>query len=258
MKTKSKPFFTMSAFIAMLLCISLSVFTSCGDNSDDSINTSLTLNVGETHSIGPGDDWESANELVASVKNGTIKAVCSGTTTITGSAGTIKVTVKATNYNFTEPYLSFVASKSDVKKAMSAYSLISEKTDAIGYNGKGNVALYLYIFKNNQLYMSGFEVTRAYVDTDDLTTFLIERYVVVNVDEEKNLIGMIDPLKKTLVFVQPIVQSSQVFVEVGYTKYTGPTTTNAIKKMRATVKPQNENNKEVKAVFAQLKDKLVK
>lgn len=106
--------------------------------------------------------------------------------------------------------------------------------------------------------MSGFEVTRAYVDTDDLTTFLIERYVVVNVDEEKNLIGMIDPLKKTLVFVQPIVQSSQVFVEVGYTKYTGPTTTNAIKKMRATVKPQNENNKEIKAVFAQLKDKLVK
>lgn len=257
METKSKHFFTMSAFIAMLLCISLSVFTSCGDNSDDSINTSLTLNVGETHSIGQGDDWESANTLVASVKNGTIKAVCSGTTTITGSAGTIKVTVKATNYNFIEPYLSFGASKSNVKKAMSAYSLIYEDTDAIGYDGKGNIVSYLYILKNDQLYISNFVVKRAYVETDDLTTFLTERYVVVNVDEEENLISMIDPLQKTFVFVQPKVQSSQVVVSVGYAKYT-ESTTNAIKKMKATVKPQNENNKEVKAVFAQLKDKLVK
>ena len=258
METKSKHFFTMSAFIAMLLCISLSVFTSCGDNSDDSINTRLTLNVGETHSIGQGDDWESANALVASVKNGTIKAVCSGTTTITGSAGTIKVTVKATNYKFIEPYLSFGASKSDVKKAMSAYSLFSEKTDVIAYNGKGNVDSYIYGFENSQLYMSIFMVTSAYYKTDDLATFLTERYIVVNVDEEENLISMIDPLQKTFVLVQPKVQSSQVVVIVSYAKYTGPTITNAIKKMRATVKPQNENNKEVKAVFAQLKDKLVK
>lgn len=257
METKSKHFFTMSAFIAMLLCISLSVFTSCGDNSDDSINTSLTLNVGETHSIGQGDDWKSANALVASVKNGTIKAVCSGTTTITGNAGTIKVTVKATNYNFIEPYLSFGTSKNDVKKAMSAYSLIYEDTDGIAYDGKGNIVSYLYILKNDQLYISNFVVKRAYYETDDLATFLIERYVVVNVDEEENLISMIDPLLKTFVFVQPKVQSSQVVVNVGYAKYTGPTT-NAIKKMRATVKPQNENNKEVKAVFAQLKDKLFK
>ncbi len=255
MVSKSKHLLTLTTCFMMLLGLTLTLCTSCGDDKDDPIESSLTLKVGETHNIGSGKDWKSANSLVASVKDRTITAECAGSTTITGSAGTIKVTVKATRFDFTEPYLSFGASKSTVKSAMSSYTLTSDKSTTLGYQGKGKVYMYGYGFENNKLEMSMLIVRSTY--SSDLSTFLLERYWPVTINEDNNYIGMIDPLKKMVVIVKPEVISYTTYITVAYTKYTG-SSSNAIKKMKAFGSKTSATNEEVATVFAQLKSQLIK
>lgn len=245
----------MTTFFMMLLGLTFTLCTSCGDDKDDPIESNLTLNVGATHNIGSGNNWKSANPLVASVKDRTITAECAGTTTISGSAGTIKVTVKATRFDFTEPYLSFGASKSTVKSAMSNYVLTSDKSTTLGYQGKGKVYMYGYGFENNKLNMSMFFVRYSYHEI--LSKFLLERYWPVTVNEDDNYIGMIDPLQKMAIIVKPEVISYTTYLTVAYAKYTG-SSSNAIKKMKAFGSKPSARNEETAKIFDQLKSELVK
>lgn len=113
---KSKTNLLTWALAFVLICLPLATFTSCGD---DNQSMNLTLNAGETHDIGNGSDWKSANPLVASVSGSTIKAYCVGNTTISSGNSNIKVTVKATHFDFNDPCLQWGASKSIVKSYMS-------------------------------------------------------------------------------------------------------------------------------------------
>lgn len=246
----------MTTLAMMLLSLSLTTLcTSCGDDKDDPVETSLTLKAGETYNISSGNNWKSDNPLVASVEGRTITAECAGSTTITGSAGTINVSVKATRFDFTEPYLSFGASKSSVKSAMSSYTLTSDKSTTLGYKGKGKVYMYGYGFKNNQLDMSMLIVRYTY--SSDLRDFLLERYYPVSINEDDYYIGMIDPLKKMVILVKPEVISYTTYIIVAYTKYTG-SSSSAIKKMKAFGSKTSVDNEEVAKMFTQLKSKLVK
>ncbi len=255
MVSKAKHLLTTATFLMMLLGLSFTLCTSCGDDKDDRDGGSLTLKAGETHNIGTGSNWKSANPLIASVEDQTITAECVGSTTITGSAGTIKVTVKATRFDFTEPYLSFGASKSDVKNAMSSYTLTTDKSTTIGYQGKGKVYMYGYGFKNNQLSMSLLIVKSTYAN--DLTKFLSERYFPVYVDKDNYRVGMVDPLKKIAVLVEPEVISYTTYLTVAYVKYTGSSSI-AIKKMKAFGSKPSASNEETAKIFDQLKSELVK
>ena len=255
MVSKSKHLLLMTTLVMMLSSLSLTLCTSCGDDKDDPVETSLTLKAGETYSIGSGNNWKSANPLVASVEGRTITAERAGSTTITGSAGTINVSVKATRFDFTEPYLSFGASKSSVKSAMSSYTLTSDKSTTLGYKGKGKVYMYGYGFKNNQLDMSMLIVRDTY--SNDLSDFLLERYYPVYVNEDDYYISMIDPLKKMVILVKPEVISYTIYITVTYAKYTG-SSSSAIKKMKAFGSKTSVDNEEVAKMFTQLKSKLVK
>lgn len=246
----------MTTLAMMLLSLSLTTLcTSCGDDKDDPVETSLTLKAGETYNISSGNNWKSDNPLVASVEGRTITAECAGSTTITGSAGTINVSVKATRFDFTEPYLSFGASKSSVKSAMSSYTLTSDKSTTLGYQGKGKVYMYGYGFKNNQLYMPMLIVRYTY--SSDLRDFLLERYYPVSINEDDYYISMIDPLKKMVILVKPEVISYTTYIIVAYTKYTG-SSSSAIKKMKAFGSKTSVDNEEVAKMFTQLKSKWVK
>lgn len=255
MVSKSKHLLLMTTLVMMLSSLSLTLCTSCGDDKDDPVETSLTLKAGETYNIGSGNNWKSANPLVASVEGRTITAERAGSTTITGSAGTINVSVKATRFDFTEPYLSFGASKSSVKSAMSSYTLTSDKSTTLGYKGKGKVYMYGYGFKNNQLDMSILIVRDTY--SNDLSDFLLERYYPVYVNEDDYYISMIDPLKKMVILVKPEVISYTIYITVTYAKYTG-SSSSAIKKMKAFGSKTSVDNEEVAKMFTQLKSKLVK
>lgn len=247
---KSKTNLLAWALAFVLICLPLATFTSCGDDADDDNQSmNLTLNAGETHDIGNGSGWKSANPLVASVSGSTIKANCVGNTTISSGSSNIKVTVKATHFDFNDPCLQWGASKSSVKSYMSKYNLFNEKSTSLTYDGSGKTYMYSYLFENGKLNSSGILVESYY--SSDITTYLKERYYPVLVSED-DVIYMVDAKQETLALVSVYTSGYSVYVMVIYTHYTGEKV-NKAPKMNKFIK---RNSSEEKAAFNSLKEVL--
>lgn len=247
---KSKTNLLAWALAFVLICLPLATFTSCGDDADDDNQSmKLTLNAGETHDIGNGSGWKSANPLVASVSGSTIKANCVGNTTISSGSSNIKVTVKATHFDFNDPCLQWGASKSSVKSYMSKYNLFNEKSTSLTYDGSGKTYMYSYLFENGKLNSSGILVESYY--SSDITTYLKERYYPVLVSED-DVIYMVDAKQETLALVSVYTSGYSVYVMVIYTHYTGEKV-NKAPKMNKFIK---RNSSEEKAAFNSLKEVL--
>lgn len=247
---KSKTNLLTWALAFVLICLPLATFTSCGDDADDDNQSmNLTLNAGETHDIGNGSDWKSANPLVASVSGSTIKANCVGNTTISSGSSNIKVTVKATHFDFNDPCLQWGASKSSVKSYMSKYNLFNEKSTSLTYDGSGKTYMYSYLFENGKLNSSGILVESYY--SSDITTYLKERYYPVIVSDD-DVIYMVDAKQETLALVSVYTSGYSVYVMVVYTHYTGEKV-NKAPKMNKFIK---RNSSEEKAAFNSLKEVL--
>lgn len=247
---KSKTNLLTWALAFVLICLPLATFTSCGDDADDDNQSmNLTLNAGETHDIGNGSGWKSANPLVASVSGSTIKANCVGNTTISSGSSNIKVTVKATHFDFNDPCLQWGASKSSVKSYMSKYNLFNEKSTSLTYDGSGKTYMYSYLFENGKLNSSGILVESYY--SSDITTYLKERYYPVLVSED-DVIYMVDAKQETLALVSVYTSGYSVYVMVVYTHYTGEKV-NKAPKMNKFIK---RNSSEEKAAFNSLKEVL--
>lgn len=247
---KSKTNLLTWALAFVLICLPLATFTSCGDDADDDNQSmNLTLNAGETHDIGNGSDWKSANPLVASVSGSTIKANCVGNTTISSGSSNIKVTVKATHFDFNDPCLQWGASKSSVKSYMSKYNLFNEKSTSLTYDGSGKTYMYSYLFENGKLNSSGILVESYY--SSDITTYLKERYYPVLVSDD-DVIYMVDAKQETLALVSVYTSGYSVYVMVVYTHYTGEKV-NKAPKMNKFIK---RNSSEEKAAFNSLKEVL--
>ena len=247
---KSKTNLLTWALAFVLICLPLATFTSCGDDADDDNQSmKLTLNAGETHDIGNGSGWKSANPLVASVSGSTIKANCVGNTTISSGSSNIKVTVKATHFDFNDPCLQWGASKSSVKSYMSKYNLFNEKSTSLTYDGSGKTYMYSYLFENGKLNSSGILVESYY--SSDITTYLKERYYPVLVSED-DVIYMVDAKQETLALVSVYTSGYSVYVMVVYTHYTGEKV-NKAPKMNKFIK---RNSSEEKAAFNSLKEVL--
>lgn len=248
MKLKTNLLAWALAFV--LICLPLATFTSCGDDADDDNQSmKLTLNAGETHDIGNGSGWKSANPLVASVSGSTIKANCVGNTTISSGSSNIKVTVKATHFDFNDPCLQWGASKSSVKSYMSKYNLFNEKSTSLTYDGSGKTYMYSYLFENGKLNSSGILVESYY--SSDITTYLKERYYPVLVSED-DVIYMVDAKQETLALVSVYTSGYSVYIMVIYTHYTGEKV-NKAPKMNKFIK---RNSSEEKAAFNSLKEVL--
>lgn len=247
---KSKTNLLAWALAFVLICLPLATFTSCGDDADDDNQSmNLTLNAGETHDIGNGSGWKSANPLVASVSGSTIKANCVGNTTISSGSSNIKVTVKATHFDFNDPCLQWGASKSSVKSYMSKYNLFNEKSTSLTYDGSGKTYMYSYLFENGKLNSSGIFVESYY--SSDITTYLKERYYPVLVSED-DVIYMVDAKQETLALVSVYTSGYSVYVMVVYAPYTGEKVYKA-PKMNKFIK---RNSSEEKAAFNSLKEVL--
>lgn len=245
---KSKTNILAWALTLVLICLPFAAFTSCGDDADDNQSMNLTLNAGETHDIGKGSNWKSANPLVASVSGSTIKAHCVGNTTIGSGSSNIKVTVKATHFDFNDPCLQWGASKSSVKSYMSKYSLLNETSTQLGYDGSGKTHLYAYIFENGKLNVSSILVKSSYVS--DITTYLKERYYPIQ--SKDDVIYMIDAKQETAALVSVYTSGYPAYVMVTYAQYTGEKVYKA-PKMKKVVK---SNSLEEKTVFNSLKEVL--
>ena len=173
----------------MLLLATMLVFTACGsDDEPDNIKLSKT-----TYSMYHEDAqtiegtnvadivWESDNEFVATVKNGTITGQYVGKTSVKSVTKnlTFTVDVKPKYNTYEEPYLEWGASKSTVKAKYGTPK--SEDTNSLLYEtSNANAPIMLYMFENGKMTTCGVvcKISTAY----QLGDFLVERYVPVKVN----------------------------------------------------------------------------
>ena len=199
-------------FVLMFVMgLSLTACGGDGGNGDSSPipsldKSSITLYVGESSVLtysGGNCSWSSENPLIASVRDGIVKAEHVGTTTIYANNVSCSVTVKPKHLSYTEPYMGFGSSMSAVKRYMSGYTISKELSTGISYYGRGKVDQYIYGFENNALSMSIMQT--SLVNGLGLSDFLIERYITIDYDKEDSNnynIYLVSPDKKIVVLFQ--------------------------------------------------------
>lgn len=201
--------FSLMLILATTVCI-----TSCSSDDGDGQapatldKTIITLYVDESSTItysGGKCEWSSDNDLVAEVENGIVTAKHVGTTTIHANNLVCSVIVKPKYTTYVEPYTDWGASISTIKSKMSGYTFKgTSESETLGqmytYEGKGKVQAYVYGFKNGELTSSCLYV--SLLNSTNLSDFLLERYIVIDISEKaKNdyMIYMLTVDMKTLV-----------------------------------------------------------
>ncbi len=185
----------LSSIFVMAIC-----FYSCGDSDEPQTpkpelkieKSSYTLNPDDVTQISfTGDEellneleWDSDNEFVATIDKGLIYTEKVGKATITSSSGHIIHVEVSPNYNvYEEPSVDFGASMSTIKaKYGTPYS---SSSDALIYKTNNSSAPYvMYVFTDGKLYFSSVILKNSTSVMADVTEFLLERYIVLSVDED--------------------------------------------------------------------------
>lgn len=210
--------FNIVSSIAFIFMFTLS-FISCSDNDDDDEIIKfedIELTAGDSQTIKNGENivWTSENKLIATVDNGTVKAVRVGTVKITSDKGSFTVTVSPKSRLYNEPYMKWGDSKSTVKSHMSNYDLLSETSTVCLYKGNGAADFIGYSFENSRLKSSIAYVPTTYLEA--LVEFLTERYAYVTSTDD--ISAMISVDGKTIVAVTAQSISSKVYYAVLYTE----------------------------------------
>lgn len=179
-------------FIAIAIFMTCNIVISCGDDEeDDSIqitsSKNLSMNSGETSQIQctqKSVTYESEDDFVATVSaSGEIKASHVGSTDIKiNGSKMIKVAVVPKYKNFDEPILDFGISMSKLK-SFEKNKPIKENDEGLSYDGTGDETGRIYLFKNGKLSTSAMVVRPIY--SSILADFLLERYLVIDVDKSK-------------------------------------------------------------------------
>ena len=94
----------------------------------------------------------------------------------------IKVAVVPKYKNFDEPILDFGISMSKLK-SLEKNKPIKENDEGLSYDGTGDETGRIYLFKNGKLSTSAMVVRPIY--SSILADFLLERYLVIDVDKSK-------------------------------------------------------------------------
>ncbi|MDE7410412.1 MAG: hypothetical protein K2M94_00020 [Paramuribaculum sp.] len=174
-------------FSLMLPLTTMLMFTACGDEPDNIklSKTTYTMYHEDTQTI-EGTNvadivWESDNEFVATIKNGTITGQYVGKTSVKSTTQNLSFTVDVKpKYNtYEEPHLEWGASKSAIKAKYGTPT--SENTNSLLYEtSNSNAPIMLYMFENGKMTTCGVvcKMSTAY----QLGDFLVERYVPVKVD----------------------------------------------------------------------------
>lgn len=170
-------------FIAVAVCGCL---VSCGggDDEEDIINYSdIEMVAGDEYKIPSGSGWTSSNDYVATVSGRNLSALRVGTARIYNSVANFEVTVEPNYYTYMEPYMKWGASKSSVKSYMKGYTIYSDKTELLSFNGEYKELLTMYSFENSKLSMSCVACTVDDVTAEELSYYLDERYVYLGDSE---------------------------------------------------------------------------
>lgn len=202
----------------MLLCAAMSLsFTSCSDDEDDTQHLSqneLSLIAGQSAKLIYNGDctWVSDEPLIAEVdNNGNVTANRVGETTIWANNESCKVKVSPKYNTYMEPCIDWGASESEVTNFMNGYENLGKNGNTLGFGDLENEIVYMYIFENNSLSTSA--IGANFISKgEEITDFLLERYVVIDVDESSYTAYMASIDKKIAVAVSLIASNGLMMV----------------------------------------------
>ncbi len=251
-----KKYFSFIAF-AIMTALSLT-FVSCGSD-DESNNPNQTMTVGSVYAIpGGSTGWTSDNKFIASVSANGVTAEHVGETYIRNGSKSFKVTVISKYNTFKEPCLQWHADKPTVRNYMRNYVIQSETDDHILYKGLLKELFTFYTFKNGKLYGSSVLLSPSVVDAEELSDFLIERYVYVTKNDEDYYIGFVTPDTKSFVIMQITTINSEVVYHVAYGEATSNSAPaqvmNMLKQQFTPESTSAEAKAKIKAEFLRLID----
>jgi acylphosphatase len=207
--------------------VSLTLFAACSkDDGDLKITSSrnIELTSKNTSQIECSDSkatYASENEYVATVSTtGLITAKRIGETYIdVNGQKSVKVTVTPVYTDFTEPQLLFGATKDEVFAKVGTNYSVSDDNDIAYKSTNGIIKGYLYLLKDGKVEAVAMVVNSLYVD--NLTDFLLERYVPVTISEKDYTALYINALtaeKATILIGEQIY--SPTIINVIYLPYT--------------------------------------
>ena len=234
--------------------VSLALFAACSKDDGGDLKISSSKNVeltsSNTSQIKCSDSkatYASENEYVATVSaTGLITAKRIGETYIdVNGQKSVKVSVAPVYTEFTEPQFLFGATKDEVyAKVGTNYSLSNES--GIAYKSTNEIIKgYLYLLKDGKVEAVAIVVNSLYVD--NLTDFLLERYVPVTISEEDYTALYINALtaeKATILIGEQIY--SPTIINVFYMPYTNSESRSVT----------NRDNEEIKQQACRLLEKL--
>lgn len=227
----------------MLLCAVVGLsFTSCSDDNNGErklSQTELSLIAGQSAKlIYDGNcTWSSDEPLIAEVDNsGNVIANRVGETTIWANDESCKVKVTPQYNTYMEPYMEWGASESEVTNFMNGYQNLGKNGNALGFADLDNEIVYMYTFENNSLSSSA--IGASFISKgEEITHFLLERYVPIDVDESSYLAIMISIDKK-------------IGVAVSFNASSGL--------MMVLYMPINDNSTNTKSIMSELSKRLTR
>lgn len=198
------------------------IFCSCGDEKDEPSYPNITLVAGEKYKIDAATSITITSDepLIASVENGVVTAKRVGETRINVGSRHFEVKVTPRYNTFTEPYMKWGASKSDVKAAMAKYKLYLDQDNTIAFTSTSTdpVKYYQFGFKESKLNISLVYIKSTYVS--EALEFIAERYVPVGeIEEDVYAFASVD--KKLAVVVQATVINLEALLSISYLELTG-------------------------------------
>lgn len=210
--------FNYLSFTLLLSAMSL-LFISCSDNEDKLSQKTLYLISGQsTKLIYDGDcTWKSDEPMIAEVDDfGKVTANRVGKTTIWANDESCEVEVTPRYKTYMEPCMDWGASESEVTDFMNGYRNLGENGNTLGFSDQDNEIVYMYVFENNSLSSSAIGA-KFLSKGEEITNFLLERYVPISIDDSSYIVYMTN-IDKTIGVVVSINASSGLMM-VLYTPF---------------------------------------
>jgi hypothetical protein len=207
----------------MLLCATMALcLSSCSNEEKESAKLNrneLTLTVGQSAKLLYDGDctWKSDEPLIAEVDNdGNVTANLVGETNIYANDEICRVTVEPLYDTYMEPCLKWGASESDVMSFMDGYRYMGKDGEFLTFADLINEVMYMYRFDGGLV--ASFMAADILTNGEEIANFILERYVVVDVDEYDYTVYLTDI--DVTVMVGIYLDAETGIITVVYTPFT--------------------------------------
>lgn len=191
--------------LLMLLSATMFSLVACTSNEEHAkkLNTNnLTLKAGQSSKLiyDGSCTWRSQEPLIAEVdNNGNVYAKLVGATLVWANDESCNVTVTPNFNTYIEPCTEWGVSMAYIEDIMKDFESHGQVENTLSFEDIQREIAYIYSFESNMLQQS--IIIAKLSKADEITDFLLERYLAVEVDMDNYIAAFISIDKKNAVFL---------------------------------------------------------